>query len=78
MLFFLDVDLHDWVCLFDGATLMDFEQLGEPWLRPANSLPLRDEEVRLSRILNEFPGFEQGRYDSPRYRLSNQWSEFIA
>ena len=55
MLFFLDADLQEWVCLFDGATLTGLERFGELWPGPANSLPLTDEELRLPRTLGEFP-----------------------
>ena len=78
MLFFLDVDLQDLVCHFDGATLTDLEQYGEPWPRPANSQPLTDNDVRLPRTLGEFPDFELDRHKSPRYGYSNLWRDFIA
>ena len=78
MLFFLDVDLQDWVCLFDGATLTDLERYGEPWPRPANSQPLTDDDVRLPRTLGKFPDFKLGRHESPRYGYSNLWRDFSA
>ena len=65
MLFSLDVELQDWVCLFDGATLTDLERFADSWPRPAISQPLTDEGVRLPRTLADFHGFELGRHESP-------------
>ena len=78
MLFFLDVDCQDWLCLLDGATLKDVEQFGDPWPRPANSQPLTDKDVRLPRTLADFPYFERGRNESPRYGKSNLWRDVNA
>ena len=66
MLFILDVEFLEWVCLFDSATLTDFDRFGDPWFRPENSQPLTDEVVRLPRTLVDFPGFELGRHEIPR------------
>ena len=77
-LFILDVDLQDWVSLFDGATLTDLDRFGDPWPRPENSQALTDEDLRLPRTFADFPGFELGRHESPRYGYSDLWRESIA
>ena len=55
-LFFLEVQRADWICPFDGKSITNALQHGS-WPRPSHFMALTEDEVRLSRTIEEFPGF---------------------
>ena len=77
-LFILDVDLLDWACLYDSATVTDLDRFGDPWPRLENSQPLTDEDLRLSRTFANFSGLKLGRHKIPRYGYSDLSRDFIS
>ena len=77
MLYFLDLDRQDWTSSFDGATLTQALRRGDPWLRPPQAPELTDALVELPLSLAEFPGFDQGIHERPRYGYSDAWQELV-
>ena len=66
MLYFLNFERQDWISAFDGATLTQVIQRGDQWPRPLQERELTDSEVKLSRSLVEFPGFDQSLHERLR------------
>ena len=77
MLFLLDLERQHWTSAFDGATLTQVLKRGDPWLRTPQAPELTDAQVELPRSLAEFPGFNQGLHERPRYGYSDAWQQFI-
>ena len=78
MLFVLDLECQDWTSAFDEATLTQVLKRGDQWPRAPQARKLTDSEVELPRSLVEFPGFDQGLHERPRYGYSDAWQHFIA
>ena len=78
MLNILDYELQDWTSAFDGATLRQVFKRGDQCPRSFQARELTDSEVELPRSLDEFPGFDQGLHERPRYGYSDAWQHFIA
>ena len=77
MLYFLDLDRQDWTSAFDGATLTQVLKRSDQWPCPSQALELTDAQVELPRSLAEFPGFDQGLHERPRYGYSDAWQQFV-
>ena len=77
MLYFLDTGREDWTSAFDGACLTQVLKRGDPTPRPPQARELTDSEVELPRSLAEFPGFDQGLHERPRYKYSDVWQQYV-
>ena len=70
-LYFIDTGREDWTSAFDGACLTQVLKRGDPWPRPPQARKLTDPEVELFRSQAEFPGYDQGLPERPRYGYSD-------
>ena len=77
MLYIKDIDRQDWTSAFDGATLTQILRRGDKWPRPPLALELTDAQVELPRSLAEFPGFDIGLHERPRYGYSDVWQHIV-
>ena len=77
MLYILNLDRKDWTSAFDGATLTQVLRRDDQWPRPPQAFELTDAQVELPRSLAEFPGFDQGLHERPRYGYSDVWQHFV-
>ena len=77
MLYILDLDRQDWTSTFDGATLTQVLMRGDQWPHPPQALELTDAQVELPLSLAEFPKFDQGLYERPRYGYSDVWQHVV-
>ena len=77
MLYFLNTDRENWTSAFDGACLTQVLKRGDPWPRPPQARELTDPEVELPRSLTEFPGYDQGLHERPRYGYRYAWQQYI-
>ena len=75
-LFFLELQRADWICPFDGESITNALQ-HDPWPRPSLFRALTEEEVRLPRTIEEFPGFENNLHEQPNYGFSGLWQAFV-
>ena len=44
---------------------------------PPQALELTDVQDELPRLLDEFPGYDQGLHERPRYGYSDVWQHFV-
>ena len=57
--------------------MMQVLKRGDLWPRPLQARKLTDPEVKLPRLLAEFPGYDQGLHERPRYGYSDVWQQCI-